>query len=386
MKLRIGFFIVAVLEGGAAMAAPTQRLHSFAGGSDGAAARSTLIRDAAGNFYGTTNKGGPAGAGTVFKVTSGGVESVLYSFTGGSDGGAPSGGPLALDSFGNLYGTTATGGARGAGTVFMVTPNGVESVLYSFTDGADGGYPVGGLIADSSGNLYGECFDAGSAGGWGTVFKITTGGALTVLHSFAGYPSDGARPQATPALDGMGNVYGVTFQGGPNNAGTVFKVSTGVGTSTLYNFTSGSDGAAPSGGVVVDSAGDVFGTAGGGSGGYGTAFEIPAGGVFTVIYSAATADKAVTALSNPVLDAAGNIYGTTFAGGSHNDGSVYELSPHLATHHPVIWKLSLLHSFHGMPAGAEVVGSVVADSSGNLYGTTEAGGASNNGIIYKITH
>ena len=136
----------------------------------------------------------------------------------------------------------------------------------------------------------------------------------------------------------------------------------------------------------MDSAGDVFGTAGGGSGGYGTAFEIPAGGVFTVIYSAATADKAVTALSNPVLDAAGNIYGTTFAGGSHNDGSVYELSPHLATHHPVIWKLSLLHSFHGMPAGAEAVGSVVADSSGNLYGTTEAGGASNNGIIYKITH
>lgn len=376
--------LLVVLAPAIARAAPDTIIYSFAGGNDGASPRSTLITDSAGNFYGTTNKGGPSNAGTVFKITPGGVETVLYAFTGGSDGGNPSGGPLVMDSLGNLYGTAAVGGARTVGTVFMVPPGGGESVVYTFTYGADGGYPAGGLVADAQGNLYGVCFDAGNAGGWGTVFKVTTGGALTTLHAFSGYPNDGGRPESTLAIDGTGAVYGTTYQGGPMNAGTVFKIPAGGALSTLYSFTNGSDGSAPQGGVVLDPSGNIYGTAGGGANNYGTFWEISNTGSFGLLYSFAGAHKGQAMLSNPILDAEGNFYGATYSAGRFSDGSVIEISPPAVAHHSTTWRVTSLHGFRNTPDGENAVGSPLMDSSGNLYGVTQFGGASGNGALYKI--
>ncbi len=369
----------AAIAAGTAQAATDHILYSFAGGNDGASPRATLIMDSAGNLYGTTNKGGAAGAGTVFKVTPGGVETVLYTFTGGADGGNPAGGPLVMDSTGTLYGTTALGGARGAGTIFKLPPGGPETVLWSFTDGADGGYPSAGLIADAQGNLYGTCFDGGSAGGWGTVFEYTTSNILSVLHPFANTAGDGGRPESTLAFDSSGNLYGTTY-----NTGTVFKVVPGGATTTLHLFTNGSDGSSPQGGVVLDSAGNVYGTAGGGTG-YGVFYEITAGGTFSVLHNGPVGRRNVALVSNPVIDSSGNFYGATYSNGPMGDGSVYELSSH-STPHGTVWRQISLHAFLGSPDGANAIGSVVADSAGNLYGVTEAGGSSGNGAVYKIPH
>lgn len=375
--------LLVVLAPAIARAAPDTIIYSFAGGNDGASPRSTLIQDSAGNFYGTTNKGGPSNAGTVFKVTPGGVESVLYAFTGGSDGGNPSGGPLVMDSLGNLYGTAAVGGARTVGVVFKVPPGGGESVVYTFTYGADGGYPAGGLIADTQGNLYGVCFDAGNAGGWGTVFKVTTGGTLTTLHSFAGYPNDGARPESTLAIDATGAVYGITYQGGPMNGGTVFKIPSGGVLSTLYSFTNGNDGSAPQGGVVLDASGNIYGTAGGGANSFGTFWEISNTGTFGVLYSFAGLHKGQATLSNLILDPAGDFFGTTYSVGTFSDGSVFEMLPPAGAHRTT-WRLKSLHGFKNTPDGENAVGSPLMDASGNLYGVTQYGGASGNGALYKI--
>jgi uncharacterized repeat protein (TIGR03803 family) len=182
-----------VAAAGSASAAPTETvLHSFTG-SDGAFPLAGLIADSAGNLYGTTVSGGTggcsqgAGCGVVFKVSPSGTETVLYSFTGGSDGAFPEAGLIA-DRAGNLYGTTNRGGGSGGGVVFKLSSSGTETVLYSFTGGSDGRNPQAGLIADSAGNLYGTTEGGGS--GNGVVFKLSLGGTETVLHSFTG--SDGA--------------------------------------------------------------------------------------------------------------------------------------------------------------------------------------------------
>ena len=151
-----------------------------------------LIRDSKGNLYGTTNGGGASGAGVVFKVDTSGNETVLYSFTGGADGGYPLAGVI-RDSAGNLYGTTNGGGASGAGVVFKVDTSGNETVLYSFTGGADGGFPLWVVLArDSAGNLYGTTAGGGASGA-GVVFKVDTSGNETVLYSFTG-GADGGNP------------------------------------------------------------------------------------------------------------------------------------------------------------------------------------------------
>ena len=197
-------------------------LYSFGTGIDGQNPYAGLIQDASGNLYGTTLYGGTNNLGTVFKVTPAGVETVLYSFGTGTDGHLPLAG-LIQDASGNLYGTTYTGGTNNLGTVFKVTPAGVETVLYSFGTGTDGQYPRAGLIQDASGNLYGTTFEGGT-NGLGTVFKVTPVGVETVLYSF-GAGIDGQYPYARLIQDASGNLYGTTFQGGTNGLGTVFKIS-----------------------------------------------------------------------------------------------------------------------------------------------------------------
>jgi uncharacterized repeat protein (TIGR03803 family) len=259
-------------------------LYRFSDLSIGALPNSGFAMDREGNLYGTTQYGGANGCGTgwgcgtVFKLTPKGELTVLYSFAGAPDGESPNGG-LVLDSEGNVYGTTAGGGAinrycaagSSCGTVFKVAPSGAETILYTFQGGNDGGNPVAGLVIDKRGNLYGTTEIGGSSTNNGTVFKVTPGGKETILHSFAG-GMDGSLPSSSVTLDGKGNLYGTTGEGGGSGCyesagcGTVFEISPS-GTTILYRFTGGADGAFPDGGLVLDGKGNLYGTtvAGGGT-------------------------------------------------------------------------------------------------------------------------
>jgi len=195
-------------------------LYSFTGGADGGYTSGGLMQDTAGDLYGTTADGGASGYGTVFKLATAGKETVLHSFRG-ADGSYPGMGPLILDSAGTLYGTTYYGGASGYGTIFALDTAGQETVLHSFT-GKDGSYPIAGVTRDSAGNLYGTTL-AGGTSDYGTVFKLSKAGRLTVLHSFK--DTDGSYPIAGVVRDSKGNLYGATEEGCPNGWGMVFKLT-----------------------------------------------------------------------------------------------------------------------------------------------------------------
>jgi uncharacterized repeat protein (TIGR03803 family) len=234
-------------------------VYSFTASPDGSTPQSGLVRDALGNVYGATEQGGTFNDGTVFKVDPSGKETVLYSFTGSPDGQFPGAG-VVRDKAGNLYGTTWYGGANLQGTVFEVEAGGKETVLHTFGSGSDGQMPLAGLTLDAAGNLYGTTY-GGGAYGYGTVFGINlTTGQETILYSFAGYPIDGGYPEASVVFDAYGNVYGTTWIGGTNNDGTVFKIDSAGNESLLHSF-SGSDGDQIYGGLVSDAAGNLYGTA-----------------------------------------------------------------------------------------------------------------------------
>jgi uncharacterized repeat protein (TIGR03803 family) len=271
-------------------------LFAFAGGTDGADPTG-LVRDAAGNLYGTTPGGGPldcassaAGCGLVFKITPSGEEVVLYRFKGSVDGASPMA-PVVLDEKGNLYGTTAWGGrfggvcmSYGCGTVFKITPAGKEEVLYRFKGSADGDSPMSPVILDGKGNLYGATWTGGDAknirctiqaNGCGVVFELTAKGELVVLYTFMGDPVDGQAPFAGLVLDQVGNLFGTTAWGGPSNNGTVFKVSPTSVETVLHNFSSGRDGFGPRVSLVLDAKGHLYGTTiYGGAFGAGTVFKV----------------------------------------------------------------------------------------------------------------
>lgn len=200
-------------------------LHRFVGGTDGSNPYASLVQDAAGNFYGTTyNGGGTSNNGTVFKLNTHGGETVLYRFLGGLDGRRPMGG-LVRDQEGTLYGTTQYGGAFNYGTVFKLDLNGKESVLDTFTGKQDGENPIGGLTRDAKGNLYGTtCSGGGGLLGNGTVFRLDTSGTETMLHRFNG-TTDGSCPTGTLIRDAGGNLYGITLSGITFRLGTIFKLS-----------------------------------------------------------------------------------------------------------------------------------------------------------------
>ena len=257
-------------------------LHQFAGGSgDGAGPEGDLIEDSSGNIYGTTSGGGSMGFGAVFKLDSAGNESILYFFGNLPDGQYPFG-ALLRDQAGNLYGTTNTGGTSNAGTVFELSPSPsgwTEQVLYDFTGGSDGGFPLAGLIADEQGNLYGTTtaggdLNCGALGSCGVVFELSPSPhrwSETVLYTFTGSP-DGADPLFGALIrDGAGNLYGTTSQGGiatgcygEVGCGTVFELSpngSGWTETVLYSFTGEADGNAPIGPVTMDAHGNLYGAA-----------------------------------------------------------------------------------------------------------------------------
>jgi uncharacterized repeat protein (TIGR03803 family) len=296
-------------------------LYAFAGGSDGARPFAGLIRNSAGDFYGTTANGGSScWCGTVFKLDARGTETVLYAFAGGTDGDTPYSN-LLLDAKGDLYGTTVSGGTSGYGTVFKVSATGAETVLHNFT-GLDGENPYEGLIRDAAGNLYSTTSNGGTSG-YGTVFKLSKTGKVKVLHSFAGYPTDGEFSYAGLVQDVAGNLYGTTYRGGTSDYGTVFKVRRTGKENVLHSFT-GADGSFPYARLLMDAAGNLYGTtSSGGTSGFGTVFEVSRTGKEKVLYSFAGGTDGGGPYRGLVMDAAGNLYGTTGGGGTFGFGTVF---------------------------------------------------------------
>lgn len=357
--------------------------YNFTGSTDGGWPYASLIRDTAGNLYGATEVGGVSGAGTVFKVSKNGTEKVLYSFTGGADGANPFA-ELLRDTAGNLYGTTANGGASGLGTVFKVSKTGKETVLYSFAGGTDGCYPYGGLLRDQAGNLYGTTEVCG-ASGVGTVFKLGKAGKETVLHSFAGGTSDGEFPSfTTPLMDKKGNLYGVAEQGGTYNQGVVYKLGKSGKFTLLYSFAGGTiDGCNIFGTPAMDSAGNLYGTANNcGASHVGMVWKVSPKGKETVLHNfAGGASDGAEPIAGLIMDAKGNLYGDTYQGGSASLGTVYKLNKK--------GTLTLLHTFTG-PDGDYPYSGLIQDAAGNLYGTTLYGGSGQGcrngcGTVWRIT-
>lgn len=359
-------------------------IHSFTGGKDGANPLAGFVTDAAQqNAYGTASAGGKYGAGVVFQLNQHG-ETVLYSFTGGVDGANPQA-SLILDAAGNVYGTTFAGGKYGAGVVFKVSKK-VESVLYNFAGGADGANPESHLVMDSAGNLYGTT-SAGGAYGLGTVFEVTPDNRETVLYSF-GKGTDGATPVAGLTLDASGNLYGTTSAGGLYTYGTVFQLTQSGSSWTeniLYNFQMGSDGGVPYAGLTFDGSGNLYGAAtdggDGGSNGGGTIFKLSPGKgswTFTLLYSLPGWGISGS-FRDLLMDAAGNIYATTHCDGANSAGTVFKLTPAAGA-----WKYTSLYVFTGGKDGLYSFSNLVADKSGNLYGTTNQGGANGSGVIFRV--
>jgi uncharacterized repeat protein (TIGR03803 family) len=374
----------------------------------------SLIFDAEGNLYGTAAYGGvnacseSVNCGIVFELTPSGTggwtESVLHTFSNdGQDGYWPYAG-LIFDAAGNLYGTTSAGGSANCGTVFELTPEAgggwQEAVLHSF-DGVEECNPDAGLIFDAAGSLYST-----TSGGYincGTVFGMAPkpGGTWEerVLHSFS-YDKDGkdgCDPEAGLTMDAASNLYGTTVIGGTHGGGTVFglkaKATGGWREGVLHSFYSGDgydpEGANPSGGLIFDSAGNLYGAAyGGGSLGCGTVFVLTpklgggwrAGALHTFAFRINGKDGC-----NPqaglTFDSAGNLYGTTYAGGSHDYGTVFALKPNAGGGAAE----GILHSFNdNNEDGYYPEASVTLDSAGNLYGTTLDGGTYNKGTVFAL--
>ncbi len=420
------------LVGAAFATGPQEHLiYTFPGQPNGAGPTSTLIADAAGNLYGTTVEGGTSenciwsggandGCGAIFELSprSGGgwTESVLYSFQDGSDGGVPYGG-LVMDAAGNLYGAAAVGGSGFEdfpGTIYELSPpvgsggSWTFTKLYTFqsSSSTDGSNPYGTLIFDHAGNLYGTTVGGGTSNE-GTVFELSPpaapGGSWTetVLHSFSG--ADGWGPMAGLYMDGAGNLYGTTIQGGnftadfcqESGCGVAFKLSPGSGgtwTVMLLHAFDLTDGRTPYGGLTFYH-GNFYGTVSDDRGFVGSVFELTPGHggpwTFTTIHDFGGPDDGTGPYSGLIVDAHGNLYGTTSGGGSGTGGgTVYKLSPPAATGDP--WTETVLTSFAFSGNNSDPIGGLLLKGS-RLYGTTSDcqgqffAGCSISGTVFAIT-
>lgn len=366
-------------------------VHSFKRGTDAAFPYGNLILDTKGKLYGLA--GGKQGAkcplcGAVYKLDpKTGTVTTLYSFGGRirGDGDGPQGG-LVMDDTGNLYGTTLNGGDFncGCGTVFTLDPStGAETVLYRFTNGADGGFPSAGLVRDSTGTFYGTTAYGGNGcpAGCGTVFKVDAAGNETVLYAFSG-GTDGNYPNSL-VPDVAGSLYGTTLWGGNVTSeciygcGTVFKLDPTTGRETvLYRFTGGTDGIGPLGGLVSDAEGTLYGvTQEGGGSGYGTVFKLDRTGTEIVLYRFRGGMDGGYPGGGLVLDARDSLYGTTSAFGIGNEGTVFQLNP--------TGKITVLHGFT-ISEGGGPAGGLLRDST-VLYGTAEHGGTDGIGIVFRLS-
>jgi uncharacterized repeat protein (TIGR03803 family) len=345
-------------------------LGSFTGGSSGDLPYSPLAQAKDGNFFGTTLEGGTLNEGTIFRVTTSGTITTLYTFDG-SIGVSPFGG-LDYGKDGNFYGATYSGGGYDDGALFRVTTTGSTTLLTSF-NGNDGMAPASGLVQGSDGNFYGAALEGG-AYGYGTVYRVTTGGVLTTLVSFD--YADGAYPSPVLVQGSDGNFYGTTENGGTNGVGTIFRLTPSGILTSLYSFTGTNDGAIPIAGLVQGVNGNLYGTAyEGGASGDGTLFQITTAGVFTTLYSFTGGSDGALPWAGLVQATDGNLYGTAQGGGTYGFGTVFQIPP--------TGPLNTLVQFEGYN-GSSPSAALVQGTDGNLYGTTQTGGSADDGTVFKI--
>jgi uncharacterized repeat protein (TIGR03803 family) len=371
-----------------------KRIYSFRGGSDGANPLGSLVLDEQGNLYGTTQIGGSSdnclfigpGCGTVFKIDPQGRETVLHRFGNRTPDGAYPFAGMIRDKAGNFYGTTFLGGAYRAGTVFKMSPIGEFRVLHHFAPlQGDGGNPAGNLMMDEDGNLFGTTQEGGGDhfcyGSCGTVFELDKSGTETVLLNFklpSAYPTDAV------IQDADGHLYGTT-SGGSSSWGTVFELNHEGAATILYQFSGGQDGGVPNGSLVRDENGNLYGTTlAFGAYRHGVVFELTAAGQEKVLYAFKGQPDGSGPFGSLIRDEQGNLYGTTLGGGTYNQGTVYEIAKN--------GKVTILHSFTRGDGEAPSAG-LLRDANGNLYGTASGGGSYGSpycnffgcGTVFKIT-
>jgi len=334
-------------------------IYNFKGGTgdvSGALPYGVIAQGRDGNFYGTAPSGGANGDGGIFVVTPSGTETLLYSFKS-SDGVTCQPG-LNLANDGNFYGDCYSGGSGGHGIVYKVTPTGTFTILHAFTEGADGGEPNGPPIQATDGNLYGTT-SLGGANNLGTVYKLTLGGTLTSLYSFKN-STDGSRPDAPLVQGSDGNLYGSAQFGGAHNAGTIFKISTAGKLTVLHAFT-GTDGNRPISAMIQGTDGNFYGTTyQGGANSQGVVFKMAATGTLTVLHSFSAATDGENPEDAMVQATDGNFYGTTYQGGANNQGVVFKMT--------ATGTLTVLHSFSAATDGEDPEDAMVQASDGNFYG------------------
>jgi uncharacterized repeat protein (TIGR03803 family) len=363
-------------------------------GTDGFKPNSPLIQGVDGNLYGTTGGGGANDNGTVFKITPSGTITTLYSFcaqTNCTDGDAPNDG-LILGTDGNFYGTTIGGGTgttycgAGCGTVFKISPAGVLTTLYSFcveSTCLDGYEPVAGLVEGTDGNFYGTVPNGGANNG-GTLFEMTSAGTVTTLYAFCAQTNctDGQGPRAALIQATNGAFYGTTPDGGANGYGEVFKI-TSSGTFTVVHSFDKTDGYGPTAPLTQASNGTIYGTTSSGGTstaceeGCGTIFKMTASGTFTTLVNFDSTDG--TGPDNALFQASnGNFYGTTGEGGANQDaGTLFEMTP--------AGTLTTLYNFCSETNCIDGISpyGIMQASSGVFYGTA-GGGSSSEGVIFTL--
>lgn len=377
-------------------------LYTFTGGTDGGWPYSGVILDDSGNLYGTTEVRGNVkacgafhGCGVVYKLNPAGKESVLHTFEGNLDGRQPQWGNLFRDGAGNLWDTTLYGGIKGGiglGVVYKLTATGKETILHRFQGGPDDGEePQTGLIQDKDGTFHGTTAAGGSGsnGDCGTVFKMSQSGKLAILHSFV--ITDGCQPIGGLVADAAGNMYGETSTGGSDGYGVVYKITKAGKVTVLHSFTNQPDGAFPLGILAIDKSGNLYGTTSGGGNpkcttegqGCGIVFEIDTHGKEHILHSFLLAEGGLP-YAGVVLDASGNLYGSTSGYAKYNWGSLFKLDKQ--------GTFTKLHDFTGGTDGGFPFSSMTLDTSGTLYGTTYLGGLYGGcdggqgcGVVFKLT-
>jgi uncharacterized repeat protein (TIGR03803 family) len=353
-------------------------VYTFTNSANGSGPNGELVQDPDGNFYGTTRSGtGSSMFGTIFKLDTFGVETVLYSFHNGKDGSVPSGG-LFRDSDGNLYGVARFGGGAACkcGTIFRLTPDNVITTLHSFSGGSDGAFPQNTRLVSVNGVLYGTT-SAGGESGAGVIFSVTKAGKEEVVYTFAGQ-ADGGIPNDL-VRDSAGNLYGTTFDSFPGR-GTIFKVDTSLHFSTLYTFTGGTDGGSPQGRLIIDTNGVIHGTAitgGDPNCNCGVVFRLNTVGSQKVLKTFHTGTGGRSP-ENGLVDIGGILYGSTALGGDadcnggRGCGTIFSIGK--------TGVYSVLHTFTDNTA---VVGEMTLGQDGSLFGSLTA--TANGGSIFKFT-
>jgi uncharacterized repeat protein (TIGR03803 family) len=390
-----GLAALAALCVATVIASPAQTftvIKSF-NGTNGHGSVGPLVQGLDGNLYGTSYGGGTNSHGTIFKISPGGTLKSLYTFcpqAGCPDGSNPDGG-LVLGTDGSFYGTTHQGGA-GGGTVFKITSSGVFTLLYQFcslSNCVDGELPAGELVQGTDGRFYGTTNGGGSAGD-GTVYSITPTGGFTTVHSFCGFSGcgDGAFPYAGLALGKDGNFYATNHSSGAHDWGTFYRITRSGTVTTLYDFcvfSNCTDGGYPGSGLVQGADGNFYGTTTeGGTGfpqcanGCGTIFKVTPGGVLTTLHRFVVTDGFLTLNSAELVQGTdGKFYGTTGNGGSFKKGTIYQITPS--------GTFTTLESLFSS-TGYDPAGGLVQATDGNFYGTTTAGGGnSRSGTVFKLS-